>query len=156
MPGSAPPRMPQATPANAAGPIAVVKMLARAIDHSRDGHSPGGCGMPISRTNSSQKNTAPDNATIADLAVDRAALVIRGGEDQPGQREQVAEPRHDHDIDDPDRQHAARQIGAANPASRITCRRIRLKPDPTCRRGVRLQPDAVSGFSRTVSDRRSA
>ena len=32
---------------------------------AEDGHSPGGCGMPSSTTNSSQKTTAPDNATSA-------------------------------------------------------------------------------------------
>ena len=68
------------------------------VDHSSDGESPGGCAMRMSRTNNTQQKTAPAHGNNAVWRFESAALVAGGGEDQPSEREQVTEPRHDRDI----------------------------------------------------------
>ena len=103
---------------------------------------PGGCGMPRTATNSTRRRPRPTSATTPTRAIQPAALVVRRCRDQPGKRQDVTEPRHHHEVDDADAEHAAMRTAA---------RRARAR-----KRRERSGDCAATPTDRTISDERQA
>src|SRR3546814_802993 len=116
MPGSAPPRMPQATPPNAAGTIAVVNRLLRTSIMGASSYAeqfrPDAGGLRDMQHEHEQQpeEQRPCQSHDAELPAQSATLVISGHRDQGGEREDISEPVDEKHIDGADRQHAADAI----------------------------------------------
>src|SRR4051812_15640354 len=104
MPGSAPPRMPQATPPNAAGTIIVVSRLVSTLERSRP--PPGRLRNPEQHDEYQPQEDRARQSDAEDVAVEDAALVVGGDGNQRRHRQQVTNRWNDGDVDSADPEQA--------------------------------------------------
>ena len=98
MPGRAPPRIPQATPPTAASARPTVKASAKAGITTTRATIPAAAGCASAQRTATRKEGTRRRPRLRPGGSPSTPPAVRGGQDQSGNREGVAEPGRDHDV----------------------------------------------------------